>query len=86
MSTELLRERLTALNPSRLEITDDSAAHAGHAGNRGGGHFSVVIESSQFREKSTIIRHRMVYQCVADLIPQTIHALSIQAIAPDDTH
>lgn len=86
MSADLLRERLATLNPIRLEIMDDSAAHAGHAGNRGGGHYSVIIESSHFSGKSTIIRHRLVYQCLADLIPDTIHALSIKALAPDDTN
>ncbi len=86
MSADLLRERLAALNPTKLEIVDDSAAHAGHAGNKGGGHFSVTIESSHFSAKSTIIRHRLVYQTVGDLIPHTIHALSIKAMAPDDTN
>jgi BolA protein len=86
LTSDLLRERLAALNPTRLEITDDSAAHAGHAGNQGGGHYFVMIESSHFSGKSTIIRHRLVYQAVGDLIPHAIHALSIQALAPDDTN
>ncbi|MFM9912525.1 MAG: BolA family protein [Methylophilaceae bacterium] len=79
---ELLRERLTSLQPSRLEITDDSAAHRGHAGSTGGGHYTVTIESSLFSGKSTIIRHRLIYEAVGDLIPTRVHALSINAIAP----
>lgn len=84
MSLEELRARLAALQPTQLEIRDDSARHAGHAGNTGGGHFSITIESSLFSRKSTIIRHRMVYQAVGDLIPTSIHALSIHARARDD--
>jgi BolA protein len=84
MSMSLLRERLSTLQPSKLEIRDDSALHQGHAGNNGGGHYFVSIESSLFNGKSTIIRHRLVYQAVGDLIPSRVHALSIDALAPDD--
>lgn len=83
---ELIQARLSALAPSLLEIEDDSAAHAGHKGNGGGGHFNVKIVSSQFLEKSQIMRHRLIYQALADLIPQKIHALSILAIAPNEPH
>jgi BolA protein len=79
-----IRTRLTVLVPSVLKIKDDSALHAGHGGNDGGGHFSLTIVSSQFCGKSQIIRHRSIYQLVADLIPHQIHALSIQAIASDE--
>ena len=82
--TELITTRLAVLQPIKLEIKDDSALHAGHAGNTGGGHFSVKIVSSQFSQKSQIIRHRLVYQALNDLIPHKIHALSIVAISPDD--
>ncbi len=79
-----IRERLGALDPIRLELRDDSALHAGHAGNTGGGHFHVVIVSSQFCGKSQIMRHRSIYQALSGLIPHRIHALSIQAIATDE--
>jgi BolA family transcriptional regulator, general stress-responsive regulator len=82
--TETIKNRLAPLNPISLEIKDDSAMHAGHAGNTGGGHFTLTIVSSQFSQKSQIIRHRLIYQALADLIPQQIHALSILAISPDD--
>jgi len=84
---ELVRERLQALAPESLEIFDDSREHAGHAGAResGGGHFQVFIVSRRFDGKSQLARHRMVYQAVADLIPQSIHALSIRAYTPDET-
>lgn len=80
-----IRNRLAPLEPTMLEIQDDSAMHAGHAGNKGGGHFTLTIVSSHFCEKSHIIRHRLIYQAVADLIPNQIHALSIRAIASDET-
>ncbi len=82
--TETIKARLATLNPVKLDIQDDSALHAGHKGNGGGGHFTVKIVSSQFSQKSQIMRHRLVYQLLTDLIPQQIHAISILAISPDD--
>ena len=87
MSTDLqddIRQRLAGLEPVLLEIVDDSAKHAGHAGNSGGGHFTLTVVSSQFSGKSQIMRHRLIYQALQDLIPTRIHALSISAISPDE--
>jgi BolA protein len=83
---ESLRERITAkLEPESVEISDDSALHAGHAGAAsGGGHFAVRIVSVKFHGKSMLERHRMVYQAVDDLIPAEIHALSIKALTPEE--
>ncbi|MDS4019871.1 MAG: BolA family protein [Candidatus Competibacter sp.] len=82
----LIEQRLrVALAPERLEIADDSAAHAGHAGARDGGHFTVRIVSSAFAGKTLIQRHRLVYRAVDDLMRREIHALSIEARAPDET-
>lgn len=86
MSTEaLLRERLAALAPVALDIIDDSALHAGHAGAGGGGHFRVMIVAPVFSGKSTVIRHRLVYDAVGDLMRGPVHALAIKATAPDET-
>ena len=65
---ELIRERLTgAFAPSTLDIQDDSAKHAGHAGARaGGGHVNVRIVAAAFAGKSAIERHRMVYAALGD--------------------
>lgn len=76
-----IRQRLQPLQPSLLEISDESDLHRGHAGNGGGGHFSLKVKSSLFSEKSQIMRHRMVYALLQDLIPHRIHALSIDAQA-----
>jgi BolA family transcriptional regulator, general stress-responsive regulator len=83
--TDIIRSRLATLSPIDLEIKDDSSLHAGHKGNNGGGHFIVKIVSSHFSQKSQIMRHRLVYQLLNDLIPQQIHAISILAISPDDS-
>lgn len=79
-----IQSRLASLEPISLEIEDDSAAHAGHKGNGGGGHFNIKMVSSHFSQKSQIMRHRLIYQALSDLIPQKIHALSIVAISPID--
>ena len=80
-----LRERLTRLLPSVLEVRDDSAAHAGHAGAAaGGGHFSLLIVSEQFAGLTRLARHRAVLDRVADLIPHPVHALAIRAYTPDE--
>ena len=81
----LIEQRLRdALMPERLEIVDDSAAHAGHAGAREGGHFTVHIVSAAFAGKTPIQRHRLVHAAVADLMRREIHALSIRTWAPEE--
>jgi BolA protein len=79
-----IKTRLQALTPTSLDLIDESAQHAGHQGNGGGGHYKLSITSSHFCGKSQIMRHRLIYQALADLIPQKIHALSIHAIATDE--
>ena len=84
-TSEQIRERLAALSPVRVEIIDDSALHAGHAGARdGGGHFRLTIVASAFAGHATMARHRMVHQALGDLMRGPIHALSIQARTPDE--
>ena len=81
-----LRTRLTeALNPTEIEIIDESARHAGHAGAAsGGGHYILHIVSEAFADKNLIQRHRLVYDAVGDMMHSEIHALSIQARSPDE--
>lgn len=82
-----IHRRLQALYPVQLEIVDDSARHQGHAGNQGGGHFNVTVKSSLFSGKSQIMRHRMVYALLQDLMPHRIHALSLHTLTNDaDEH
>lgn len=70
--------------PIALEIMDDSAAHAGHAGAREGGHFRVMLVSDAFRGHSSIQRHRLVYAAVSELMAGEIHALNIVARTPEE--
>jgi BolA protein len=72
------------LAPSQLEIVDDSARHAGHAGAREGGHFRVSLVADAFRGKSMIQRHRLVFAAVAGLMKTDIHALNIDARTPEE--
>lgn len=89
MSLEpLMRQRLEqALAPSRLELHDDSAQHAGHAGAAPGGntHWRLVIESAAFAGKPTVARHRLVYEALGPLMGNPIHALQISARAPGES-
>jgi BolA protein len=81
----MIEERLAALQPSRMEIRDDSALHAGHEGAKGGGgHYALTIVSPQFSGKSTVARHRMVYAALGPMMQQQIHALAISAYAPEE--
>jgi len=80
-----IERELAALQPSRLEIADDSALHAGHEGAKGGGgHYRLTIVSSQFMGKNTIARHRMIYAALGPLMQAQIHALAIRAYAPGE--
>lgn len=81
-----IKELLTAaLAPQRIEVSDDSHLHVGHAGARGGGgHFTVVIVAESFSGKRLLERHRMVYDALSQALETEIHALSIQAYSPDE--
>ncbi len=86
--TDSTRDRIAALltarfHPSHLEIIDDSARHAGHAGAAsGGGHFQVVIVAAAFEGMSILDQHRAVNEALGDLIGREIHALGLKTAAP----
>ncbi len=81
----VIEQRLRAsLNPDQIEIRDDSAQHAGHAGAREGGHFHVRIVSPAFAGLSPVQRHRRIYEALGDLRQAGIHALSLEALAPGE--
>lgn len=80
-----IRQRLSVLVPDAIDIADESAKHAGHAGARsGGGHFRLTIVSQQFEGRSTLARHRMVYDALGDMMHGPIHALAIRAATPGE--
>ena len=81
----LIQERLSgALSPLALEVIDDSWQHAGHAGARSGGHFTVNITSAAFEGKRLLQRHRLVYDALGEAMKTEIHALQIHARAPSE--
>ena len=85
--SEAIQQKLTsAFQPVRLEIEDDSARHAGHAGAdpTGESHFNVLIESAAFTGASKLSRQRMVYRALAEELAGQLHALSVKALAPGE--
>ena len=82
---QAMRQRLASLAPLALDLRDESAQHAGHAGARpsGGSHWQLTIVSEAFRGQSAVARHRMVYEALGDLMKRDIHALKIEASAPE---
>ena len=82
-----MRRRLeAALQPTRLDLVDDSEAHRGHGGYNPAGesHFSLIIESAAFAGRSRVERQRLVYAALGDLMRERVHALSIRATAPGE--
>jgi BolA protein len=74
-----------ALQPLHLEIRDDSAKHAGHAGAAsGGGHFDVLIVAAAFRERSRLQRQRAVYAALGGTVGREIHALVMTTLTPEE--
>jgi len=75
------------LAPLHLELVDESARHAGHAGAAPGGntHWKLTLVSEAFAGKRTLARHRLVYDALGDLMQNPIHALAISARAPGET-
>jgi BolA protein len=85
--TQAIRDKLTAaFQPERLEVIDDSARHAGHAGAREGGesHFNVVIVAEAFKGQGRVQRQRAVYTALSEELAGPVHALSLKAFAPDE--
>ncbi|WP_262692306.1 BolA family protein [Kordiimonas aestuarii] len=84
--TERIEKKLrAALEPTHLEVIDESEGHRGHAGFREGGesHFRVVVRSHAFKGQSRLARQRMVMGALKEELAGPVHALSIQAEAPE---
>jgi BolA protein len=81
---ERIEQRLAVLEPDSIELSDDSAKHAGHEGAKGGGHFELVIVSPQFEGKSSQARHRLIYAALGDMMQREIHAIAIKAYTADE--
>lgn len=88
--SERIKSKLTAgLSPTRLEITDDSQRHHGHAGaatdGAGETHFNVVVESQAFAGQSRVARQRLVHDLLASELRERVHALSLKLTAPGES-
>ena len=82
---DAMRASLATLEPSSLEIIDDSAKHAGHAGAKSdGGNYRLSIVWPRFAGRRTMERHRLVYDALGPLMKREIHAVSINAKSPEE--
>lgn len=82
-----MRELLmVALEPTRLDIENQSHLHAGHASSPGSGesHFSILVVAPGFIGKSRVMRHRLINDALGDLLRNRVHALAIKAYAPGE--
>jgi BolA protein len=82
-----IRKKLSAgLQPTLLEIVDDSHKHAGHAGARPGGesHFTVEVVSAAFEGMGRVERQRLVYRLLEEEMAGPVHALALRTIAPSE--
>jgi BolA protein len=86
VAAEITRRLTDALQPTRLELEDQSDHHIGHAGHdaRGESHFALTIESAAFAGQSRVGRQRLVYRALGDLMVDRVHALTIRALAPGE--
>lgn len=82
----IIEQRMRAdLEAASIDLIDESALHAGHAGAAGGGgHYRMRIVSPRFAGLSRIARHRLVYDALSDLMRNAIHALTIEALTPGE--
>lgn len=83
-AAELEARLIAALAPQAIVVQDDSHLHAGHAGARDGGHFTVRIVAARFAGLTRVARHRVVYDALGPLQALGIHALAIDARSPDE--
>ena len=86
VAREMIERLTSALDPTRLNLQDQSHQHVGHAGHdpRGESHFALTIESAAFDGLSRVERQRKVYAALGDLMRERVHALTIKATAPED--
>lgn len=78
---DALRQSLSA---QHVEVIDQSSLHEGHLGAQGGGHFHVVVVSERFRGLSRVAAQRAVYDALAELMENEIHAISMRTLTPEE--
>ena len=82
---ELIKSKIKdQINISKIEIIDESAGHASHPGNSGGGHYKALIISNDFNDKTLVERHQMIYKALGELMTNEIHAFSMKTITEEE--
>jgi BolA protein len=86
METTIRHKLMVALEPTRLDVINDSHLHAGHRSSPGTGesHFTVLVVSPHFAGKSRLARHRLVNDALGEELKHRVHALAIRAYAPGE--
>jgi BolA protein len=86
LQTRMREKLMIALNPTRLDLVNESHLHAGHSSSPGTGesHFRLLVVSDNFTGKSRVARHRIVNDVVQDELRDGVHALAIKALAPGE--
>jgi BolA protein len=86
LTSEEIKQRLKHLDPSYLNISDDSHAHAEHIENPTGGltHATITIVSEKFIDLSQVQRHKMIYSCLKDALATSLHALCLKTFTKDE--
>ena len=87
VAAEMIRRLTHALEPTMMELVNESDQHLGHAGHDGSGesHFALTIESAAFTGQNRVQRQRLVYRALGELMEQKVHALTIKAHAPGES-
>tara|TARA_Y100000817_G_scaffold208600_1_gene163610 strand:- start:928 stop:1197 length:270 start_codon:yes stop_codon:yes gene_type:complete len=82
---ELIKNKIKdQINISEIEIIDQSADHANHPGNSGGGHYKALIISNDFNDKTLVERHQMIYKALGELMTNEIHAFSMKTMTEEE--
>jgi BolA protein len=86
LESQMRQKLMISLQPTRLDVVNESHLHAGHRSSPGTGesHFRLLIVSEAFSGKSRIERHRIVNHLLSDELRSGLHALTIKACAPDE--
>lgn len=88
---DAIRQKLTAeFAPVALEVRDESARHAGHAGatrddgSQGETHFHVRMVSAAFEGLSRVERQRRIHAALEQELQASVHALSLTLLTPTE--
>ena len=86
LETRMREKLVTGLNPTRLDLVNESHLHEGHRSSPGTGesHFRLLIVSQAFAGKSRLERHRLINELLSSELTDGVHSLAIKACAPGE--